>query len=106
MPGMPTTGPQPSRWLAEEFPIETVGDSFTVYISRDLTYCSTPRWLYRLILTIDANFCLKCKDKNNKNDMSLGDGWGHWVLQGEYTESLREHSHHTEVSRPFHPFYP
>ena len=106
MPGLPTTGPQPSRWLEEELSIETVGDSFDILHFSRSYICSTPRWLYRLILTIDANFRLKCKDKNNKNDVSLGDGWGHWVPQGEYTEYLSKHSHHTEVSCPFRPFYP
>ncbi|KAF9488374.1 hypothetical protein BDN71DRAFT_1513111 [Pleurotus eryngii] len=37
------------------------------------------RWLYSLIVTMDANFRLKNRDHTVKNDASLGDGWCHWV---------------------------
>ncbi|KAF4606853.1 hypothetical protein EYR38_000908 [Pleurotus pulmonarius] len=37
------------------------------------------RWLYSLIVTMDANFRLKNRDRAVRNDTSLGDGWGHWV---------------------------
>jgi hypothetical protein len=53
-----------------------------------------------LILTVDANFRLKCKDRGNKTDISLGDGWAYWVPQPEYKEYLRKHSHQIEVSVP------
>jgi hypothetical protein len=44
----------------------------------------TMRWLYSLILTINANFRLKNKARGINNDRPLSDGWGHWVLETPY----------------------
>jgi hypothetical protein len=48
-------------------------------------------WLYTLILTIDANFRLKRKDKRIQNDPALGAGWGHWVPETEYQSYIKEY---------------
>jgi hypothetical protein len=54
--------------------------------------------LYRLILTIDANFRLKNKDRKNvKADDALGDGWGHWVPGVPYQQYIDLHGHKVEV---------
>jgi hypothetical protein len=55
------------------------------------------RWLYTPILTVDANFRLKCKDKKVKNDPALGDGWAYWVPEGDYQEYITAYGHQKEV---------
>src|ERR1700730_4513596 len=55
------------------------------------------KWLYCLILTIDANFRLKLKEKGILNDPSLGDGWAHWVSSKPYHEYVRKYGHQVEV---------
>jgi hypothetical protein len=59
-----------------------------------LIVCS---WLYALRLDIDACFRLKNKDRKVKNDVLLGDGWGHIVEQQPYQEYLRKYGHQEEV---------
>ncbi|KAF7967413.1 hypothetical protein HWV62_34385 [Athelia sp. TMB] len=49
------------------------------------------RWIYALILTVDANFKLSLKEKGIKSDPSLGDGWAHWVPRDEFYEYLSVH---------------
>ena len=56
------------------------------------------RWLYTPILTVDANFRLKCKAKGVKNDPPLGDGWAHWVPESDYQEYIQAFGHQQEVS--------
>jgi hypothetical protein len=56
------------------------------------------RWLYSLMLTIDANFRLKNKDRSVCNDPALGDGWGHWVPKESYHKYLAAHGRQDEVS--------
>lgn len=46
---------------------------------------------------MDANFRLKNKDRNIKNDPALGDGWGHWVPEQPYHEYIGEYGYQTEV---------
>jgi Kyakuja-Dileera-Zisupton transposase len=58
------------------------------------------RWIYSLLITLDANFRLKLKDKRIKNDPPLGDGWGHWVEQKLYMEYIKKYGHQEEVSNP------
>jgi hypothetical protein len=55
------------------------------------------RWLYCLILTIDANFRLKLKDKGFMDDPALGDGWAHWVSLKPYHEYVKKYGHQVEV---------
>ena len=55
------------------------------------------RWIYCLILTIDAKFRLKLKEKGIKDDPALGDGWGHWVQSAPYQAYYKKYSHQTEV---------
>jgi hypothetical protein len=54
-------------------------------------------WLYALNLDIDANFRLKNKEKKVKNDVLLGDGWGHIVPQQAYQEYLSKYGYQEEV---------
>ena len=56
------------------------------------------RWLYALIIVIDANFCLKLKEKGIKDDPALGDGWAHWVSMKPYHAYVRKYGHQVEVS--------
>lgn len=56
------------------------------------------RWLYALIITIDANFRLKLKARGLKEDPALGDGWAHWVESGPYQEYVDRYGHQIEVS--------
>jgi hypothetical protein len=48
-------------------------------------------------LTVDANFRLKVKDKQIKNDPPLGAGWGHWVPDAEYHSHLERYGGQDEV---------
>ena len=54
-------------------------------------------WLYAFILTVDANFRLKLKDKRGNDDRSLGDGWAYWVCEDEYKDYLAKYGHQQEV---------
>lgn len=47
------------------------------------------RWLYTLVLAIDANFRLKSKDRGVKNDALLGPGWAYFVEPNAYHEQLQ-----------------
>lgn len=60
------------------------------------------RWLYALILAIDANFKLSLKEKGIENDPALGDGWAHWVPREDFIEYLREHGGAVEVCYLLH----
>jgi hypothetical protein len=55
------------------------------------------RWLYTLILTVDANFHLKNKKKAIKDDPPLGDGWAHVVEEKPYMEYVRQYGYQAEV---------
>ncbi|KAF7971014.1 hypothetical protein HWV62_22285 [Athelia sp. TMB] len=54
------------------------------------------KWLYALILTIDANFRLKLKDRNYKADPPLGDGWSHLVMTEPYKAYYEKFGHQVE----------
>ena len=51
-----------------------------------------------LIVTIDANFRLKLKEKGIMNDPTLGDGWAHWVSSKPYHAYVKKYGHQVEVS--------
>jgi hypothetical protein len=55
------------------------------------------RWLYTLILTVDANFRLKNKGRTIKDDPALGSGWAHWVEDKPYQEHVGKYGHEVEV---------
>lgn len=56
------------------------------------------RWKYRLILTIDANFRMKNKDRSVNDMPALGDGWAHFVPETPYMEHVRKIGHEEHVS--------
>jgi hypothetical protein len=58
------------------------------------------RWLYCLIITIDANFRLKLKEKGILDDPALGDGWAHWVFSKPYHEHIKKYGYQVEVQCP------
>jgi len=55
------------------------------------------RWLYALILALDANFKLKCKDRGIK-DVELAPGWAYFVEQQRYLAHVQTHVDEPEVS--------
>lgn len=55
------------------------------------------RWLYTFLVTIDANFRLKLKDKGLKDDPPLGDGWSHMVKTKPYQAYINEYGYQVEV---------
>ena len=57
-----------------------------------------------MILTVDANFRLKSKDKGIKNDPALSDGWGYWVPNKDYHKYLEKYGVQAEVSLLTTPF--
>ena len=56
------------------------------------------RWLYILIITIDANFRMKLKEKGILNDPALGDGWAHWTRSQPYRAYVAKYGHQVEVN--------
>jgi hypothetical protein len=50
-----------------------------------------------LLLTLDANFRLKLKDKHGNQDKPLGDGWAHWVPGEDYEEYVKKYGYQQEV---------
>jgi len=55
-------------------------------------------WLYSLIVTADANYKMKLKEKGIENDPPLGDGWGHFAPTGPYNDYVKQYGHQIEVS--------
>jgi hypothetical protein len=56
------------------------------------------RFLYMLLLAVDANFKLKNRLRTNEQfDPSLGPGWGAFVEPNEYKEHLRNYVGETDV---------
>ena len=93
MSSMSTPSTQHSAWLGDEAIAQEVFLAWT-YLWH---YLISFRWLYSLVLTVDANFCLKNKDKNFRDDHPLGDGFGHWVSAEPYRVYLWEYGHQAEV---------
>ncbi|KAH8796807.1 hypothetical protein DL96DRAFT_1825613 [Flagelloscypha sp. PMI_526] len=57
------------------------------------------RYLFMLILAMDANFRLKSRiRKNSKGTVQLGDGWGFFVPSKEYREYLSQAINDEDVS--------
>ena len=56
------------------------------------------RWLYTLILTIDANFRLKNKDRPKvTNAPAPSDGLGHFVPEEPYQTYIKKYGYQEEV---------
>ncbi|KAF9489136.1 hypothetical protein BDN71DRAFT_1343661, partial [Pleurotus eryngii] len=51
------------------------------------------RRICSLVLTIDANFCLRNKDWKIKRDFPLGDGWAHWVPSRPYLNHIKQYGY-------------
>lgn len=74
------------------------GRNSVCYLFSPLARCSvSSSWCYGLNLTIDANFRLKNKDRQLDRDVSLGDGWGHWVKEDPYKAYLEVNTDEPEV---------
>ncbi|KAJ7721100.1 hypothetical protein B0H14DRAFT_2642530 [Mycena olivaceomarginata] len=57
------------------------------------------RFLYMLILAVDANFRLKNRIRTNEiDDPSLGPGWGYWVELTKYKRHLKKYINEKEIS--------
>lgn len=46
---------------------------------------------------MDANFRLKNRDRFLRNDVSLGDGWGHWVPSRPFLDHIQARNEDLEV---------
>lgn len=58
------------------------------------------RWLYRLVLAMDANFRLKNRLRaRSRVDPGLGTGWAYFVADEEYRVHVLAHATEEEVSR-------
>lgn len=53
--------------------------------------------MYQLIITIDANYRLKLKEKGLVADKPLGDGWGHFVQTAPYRAYVKKYGDYVEV---------
>ncbi|KAJ7103991.1 hypothetical protein B0H15DRAFT_942026 [Mycena belliarum] len=57
------------------------------------------RFLYMLILAVDANFRLKNRLRNKEiDDPSLGPGWGYWVEPKKYNRHIKKYVSEKDVS--------
>jgi hypothetical protein len=57
------------------------------------------RFLYMLIIAVDANFRLKNRMRANEiDDPSLGPGWGYWVDPEKYANHVRKYVNEKDVS--------
>jgi hypothetical protein len=65
-------------------------------VSTLLSYSNS--WLYSLILTADASYKMKSKEKGIENDPPLGDGWSHFAPTGPYGDYVEKYGHQIEVS--------
>lgn len=92
---MPTSGQKHSRRMGGCAPFHSVS---YVLILLELTL-TAPRtsWLYCLVLTIDANFKMKLKDRGIMNDPALGQGWSQFVPAVPYHGHLKKYGHQVEV---------
>lgn len=61
------------------------------------TNAKVDRWIYVLIITVDANYRLKLKEKGIKNDPALGDGFAHWVESKGYNAYVKKYGYQVEV---------
>lgn len=65
------------------------------HVTGSFMFC---RWLYRLILAMDANFRLKNRLRtSSKTDPGLGTGWAYFVPEGEYKEHIMKYVTQEEV---------
>ena len=55
------------------------------------------RWMYALILAINANFQLKLKAKGYTSDPALSDGWAYWVESAPFRQYVDLYEHQVEV---------
>ncbi|KAF7983642.1 hypothetical protein HWV62_20588 [Athelia sp. TMB] len=65
-------------------------------ISRQIILTKCYRWLFAFLVTIDANFRLKLKDRGLKVDPPLGDGWSHMIKTGPYKAYIDRYGHQIE----------
>lgn len=63
------------------------------------------RWIYAPILTIDANFRLRLKDKGIAWDPPLGDGWSQWVPRKPFHNYVKKYGGQLEVILLFSSSY-
>ena len=69
-----------------------------VFDSLELTLMAPcASWLYCLILTLDANFKMKLKDRGIANDPALGQAWSQFVPAVPYRSYLKKYGHQVEV---------
>ena len=58
------------------------------------------RFLYTLVLAIDANFRLRRRAvSSDERDPALGDGWGYFVQHEPYVEHILKHAKQDDVCR-------
>ncbi|KAJ7627924.1 hypothetical protein DFH06DRAFT_1338758 [Mycena polygramma] len=61
------------------------------------------RFLYMLLLAVDANFKLKNRMRPNEiDDPSLGPGWGYWVEPKRYRKHIRKYVGEKDMSQHLH----
>jgi hypothetical protein len=80
----------PADWRDVHPKHRFVGAIHIHYFVGWLTVCVPPRYLYRLILALDANFKMKNRIRAHEHDdPSLGPGWGAFVEPTRYKKHLR-----------------
>ncbi|KAJ6459377.1 hypothetical protein C8R47DRAFT_1081340 [Mycena vitilis] len=56
-------------------------------------------WIYRLLLSKDANFKMKGRDRSSReNDPTLGPGWAYMVANDDYLKFLSKHVKEDEIN--------
>ncbi|KAJ7123795.1 hypothetical protein C8R43DRAFT_1135846 [Mycena crocata] len=57
------------------------------------------KYLYMLLLAVDANFRLKNRMRTNEiDDPSLGPGWGYWVEPRKYNRHIKKYINEKDIS--------
>ena len=91
--------PYPGRNVPLDWDNEPKNIKYTISVYQLQTLTSV-RWKYWLILTVDANFWMKNKERNTKNMPTLGDGWAHFVPETLYMEHVRKWGFEQQVRFP------
>lgn len=73
--------------------------AYVISLNMDLSKFDVFRWLYTLIVGMDANFRLMSRLRSSIfKDPSLGPGWAYFVDNGPYSEFIKEYVDMDDVS--------
>jgi hypothetical protein len=99
MPGVPSSGNQPPTRLAECRSVPSVSPAPSISHSEKLTRLCCVRYLYTLILALDANFCMKNHNcSNSRDDPGLHTGKVYFIPNEPYEVHILKNAMQADVS--------